>query len=43
LSLVMLRLDDARRTAVISQSGMGSALGLATRGNALPRFLATGP
>lgn len=34
-------LDDATRTAVISQTGMGRALGLAPRGNALPRFLAS--
>lgn len=32
-------LDDAQKTAVISQSGMGGALGLSTRGNAFPRFL----
>jgi hypothetical protein len=34
-------LDDATKTAVISQTGMGSALGLSSRGNAFPRFLAT--
>jgi hypothetical protein len=34
-------LDDARKTAVISQRGMGEVLGLSTRGNAFPRFLAT--
>lgn len=34
-------LDDARKTAVISQRGMGEALGLSSRGNAFPRFLAT--
>jgi hypothetical protein len=33
-------LDDAKRTPVISQRGMGAALGLSMRGNALPRFLA---
>src|SRR4051812_47036077 len=33
-------LDDARKTAVISQTGMGSALGLSSRGNAFPRFIA---
>jgi hypothetical protein len=32
-------LDDPTRTAVISQSGMGRALGLSSRGNAFPRFL----
>jgi hypothetical protein len=32
-------LDDPQRTAVISQSGMGRALGLSPRGNAFPRFL----
>lgn len=32
-------LDDAQKTAVISQSGMGEALGLSRRGNAFPRFL----
>jgi hypothetical protein len=32
-------LDDPQRTAVISQSGMGRALGLSSRGNAFPRFL----
>lgn len=32
-------LDDERKTAVISQSGMGLALGLSPRGNAFPRFL----
>ena len=34
-------LDDPTKTAVISQTGMGSALGLSTRGNAFPRFLAS--
>jgi P63C domain len=34
-------LDDLRKTAVISQRGMGEALGLSSRGNAFPRFLAT--
>jgi len=34
-------LNDERKTAVISQSGMGLALGLAPRGNAFPRFLAS--
>jgi len=34
-------LDDERKTAVISQTGMGQALGLASRGNAFPRFLAS--
>ncbi|SRR5258707_929569 len=33
-------LDDAEKTAVISQTGMGRALGLSSRGNAFPRFLA---
>ncbi len=33
-------LDDAEKTAVISQTGMARALGLSSRGNALPRFLA---
>ncbi|HEX9277084.1 MAG TPA: P63C domain-containing protein [Casimicrobiaceae bacterium] len=32
-------LSDATRTAVISQRGMGKALGLSERGNSLPRFL----
>jgi hypothetical protein len=32
-------LDDAQKTAVISQRGMARALGLSPRGNALPRFL----
>lgn len=32
-------LDDATRTAVISQRGMAKAIGLSERGNALPRFL----
>lgn len=32
-------IDDAQKTAVISQSGMGGAIGLSQRGNALPRFL----
>ncbi len=34
-------LDDAQKTAVISQSGMGKALGLSVRGNAFPRFLSS--
>lgn len=34
-------LDDAAKTAVISQTGMGLALGLSPRGNAFPRFLAS--
>jgi hypothetical protein len=34
-------LDDARKTAVISQRGMGQALGMTSRGNALPRFLSS--
>ena len=34
-------LDDPDKTAVISQTGMGRALGLSSRGNAFPRFLAT--
>lgn len=34
-------LNDQNKTAVISQTGMGSALGLSKRGNALPRFLAS--
>jgi P63C domain len=32
-------LDDALKTPVISQSGMGEAIGLSVRGNAFPRFL----
>jgi hypothetical protein len=34
-------LNDVNKTAVISQSGMGKALGLSPRGNAFPRFLAS--
>lgn len=34
-------LNDINKTAVISQSGMGKALGLSPRGNAFPRFLAS--
>ncbi len=34
-------LDDAHKTAVISQSGMARVLGLSPRGNAFPRFLAS--
>ena len=34
-------LDDERKTAVISQIGMGLAIGLSPRGNAFPRFLAS--
>ena len=33
-------LEDGDKTAVISQTGMARALGLSSRGNALPRFLA---
>lgn len=32
-------LNDEKKTAVISQIGMGTALGLSPRGNAFPRFL----
>ncbi|MBI4990315.1 MAG: hypothetical protein HZC23_15980 [Rhodocyclales bacterium] len=32
-------LDDANKTAVISQTGMATAIGLSSRGNAFPRFL----
>jgi hypothetical protein len=32
-------LDDPEKTAVVSQRGMGRALGLSDRGNAFPRFL----
>ena len=34
-------LNDEQKTAVISQTGMGQALGLSSRGNAFPRFLAS--
>jgi hypothetical protein len=34
-------LDDAQKTAVISQSGMGRAIGLSSGGSKFPRFLAT--
>jgi len=34
-------LDDAEKTAVISQRGMARLIGLSPRGNALPRFLAS--
>ena len=34
-------LDDAQKTAVITQSGMGKAIGLSVRGNAFPRFMAS--
>jgi hypothetical protein len=34
-------LDDLKKTAVISQRGMGEVFGLSSRGNAFPRFLAT--
>jgi P63C domain len=34
-------LNDPQKTAVISQSGMGRALGLSPRGNAFPRFLSS--
>jgi hypothetical protein len=34
-------LNDPEKTAVISQSGMGRALGLSHRGNAFPRFLSS--
>ena len=33
-------LEDDSKTAVVSQTGMARALGLSSRGNALPRFLA---
>lgn len=32
-------LEDPAKTAVISQTGMATAIGLSSRGNALPRFL----
>lgn len=32
-------LDDEKKTAVISQTGMARALGMASRGSVLPRFL----
>lgn len=34
-------LDDVGKTAVVSQTGLASALGFSPRGNALPRFLGT--
>jgi len=34
-------LEDAQKTAVISQSGMAGAIGLSARGNAFPRFLSS--
>jgi hypothetical protein len=34
-------LNDEQKTAVISQTGMGQALGLSSRGNAFPRFLSS--
>lgn len=34
-------LNDENKTAVISQIGMGRALGLSSRGNAFPRFLSS--
>ena len=34
-------LDDATKTAVISQTGMGRALGLSPRGSALPSFMSS--
>jgi hypothetical protein len=34
-------LDDEQKTAVISQRGMAEAIGLSSRGNALPRLLGT--
>jgi len=34
-------LNDEAKTAVISQSGMGRAIGLSQRGNAFPRFLSS--
>lgn len=34
-------LDDVKKSAVISQRGMGKALGLSERGNAFPRFIAS--
>jgi hypothetical protein len=40
---VKFRLDDAQNTAVISQRGMGEALGLSSRGNAFPRFAMADP
>ena len=34
-------LNDPQKTAVISQTGVGRALGLSSRGNAFPRFLSS--
>ena len=34
-------LDDPQKTAVMSQTGFASAIGLSARGNALPRFLSS--
>jgi hypothetical protein len=34
-------LNDEKKTAVISQLGMGASLGLSPRGNAFPRFLSS--
>ena len=34
-------LNDEKKTAVISQVGMGASLGLSPRGNAFPRFLSS--
>lgn len=34
-------LNNDKKTAVISQTGMGKALGLSERGNAFPRFIAS--
>jgi hypothetical protein len=34
-------LNDSQKTAVISQTGMGKAIGLSSRGNAFPRFLSS--
>jgi hypothetical protein len=34
-------LDDEQKTAVISQTGMGRALGMASRGSTFPSFIAT--
>lgn len=34
-------LNDEHKTAVISQTGMGQAIGLSSRGNAFPRFAAS--
>src|SRR5258708_5484264 len=34
-------LDDVEKTAVISQTGMARVLGLASRGSAFPKFIAS--